>query len=121
MAPEGNAAYVLEFSEMVTQGDHATKKVTSVEAKFPPGRIVITQAADAMLDELKLNKLAFLQRHLNADWGELAEEDRLQNDEALKSGNDRIFSSYPLPNKEKLWIITEWDKSATTLLLPQDY
>lgn len=74
-----------------------------------------------MLDELKLNKLAFLQRHLNADWGELVEEDRLQNDEALKNGNDRIFSSYPLPNKEKLWIITEWDKSATTLLLPQDY
>ena len=44
-----------------------------------------------------------------------------QNDAALKSGEDRLFSSYQVTRDLKLWIITEWDRSVTTLLLPSEY
>ena len=62
----------------------------------------------------------FLDRHVKGDWGELDEEDRQANDDALIDGS-RILSSYRLSNGTKIWIITEWDRSATTCLLPEDY
>ena len=68
-----------------------------------------------------LNPLPFLRRHLRGDWGDLDESDRRQNDAALKSGEDRLLSSYSLKPGLKLWIITEWDRSATTLMLPSEY
>ncbi len=49
------------------------------------------------------------------------DSDRRQNDAALKSGEDRLFSSYQVAPGLKLWIITEWDRSVTTLLLPSEY
>lgn len=69
-----------------------------------------------------------LARHFNGDWGELGEADQLQNEQALDQGY-RLFSSYEIPQHllndpdlpEKLWIITEADRSATTLLFPSDY
>ena len=62
----------------------------------------------------------FLARHAKGDWGELDEEDRQANDDALIDGS-RILSSYRLKNGTKIWIITEWDRSATTCLLPDEY
>lgn len=62
----------------------------------------------------------FLDRHIKGDWGELAEEDRQANDDALIDGS-RILSSYRLSNGTKIWIITEWDRSVTTCLLPEEY
>ena len=61
-----------------------------------------------------------LNRHAEGDWGDLDEEDKLANDSALESGG-RLFSSYKFSDKEKLWVITEADRSATTILLPEDY
>jgi hypothetical protein len=63
----------------------------------------------------------YLRRHLHGDWGDLSDSDRRQNDAALKSGEDRLFSSYQVTRDLKLWIITEWDRSVTTLLLPSEY
>jgi hypothetical protein len=61
-----------------------------------------------------------LARHAAGDWGELDEEDRRTNDEALEH-EFRLVSSYTTSSKIKFWIITEYDRSATTILLPDEY
>jgi hypothetical protein len=61
-----------------------------------------------------------IQRHFNADWGDVCEEDKKANDYAL-THNERVLSSYLFNGAEKVWIITEWDRSATTVLFPEDY
>jgi len=63
------------------------------------------------------------QRYLRCDWGDLCAEDKAQNDSAVANGDDRILASYVHPEHPdwKLWIITEWDRSATTLLFPSEY
>ena len=57
---------------------------------------------------------------MRCDWGNLCEADRKQNDWALKNG-ERLLSSYRASNGTKFWIITEWDRSYTTILLPSEY
>lgn len=61
-----------------------------------------------------------MRRHANCDWGDLDVEDRQANDAALKSGG-RLVSSYRTESGTKFWIITEADRSATTVLLPEEY
>lgn len=89
---------------------------------FSLGRIVSTRGALQVLSSKQLAVHQFLGRHQARDWGDLSEEDHRANDSALLCG-DRLFSSYHLdPEGEvKLWIITEADRSATTLLLPSEY
>ena len=60
-------------------------------------------------------------KHINGDWGDLCKEDKALNDSALANGNDRILSSYTNENDVKIWIITEWDRSVTTILFPEEY
>jgi hypothetical protein len=63
----------------------------------------------------------FLDRHVQGDWGDLDDEDRKLNDEALVDGS-RIFSAYILKDGHtKIWCITEADRSSTCLLLPEEY
>jgi hypothetical protein len=62
----------------------------------------------------------FLLRHQHGDWGLLPEEDRLENERALREGS-RLFSAYDTRAGERLWVITEGDRRATTLLLPSEY
>ena len=64
--------------------------------------------------------LAALQRHQNCDWGDVCPQDKWSNDRAVKCG-DRLFSVYHSNEGIKFWIITEADRSATTVLLPPDY
>lgn len=89
--------------------------------RFPAGQIIVTAGVDALIHQGRLNPNEYLRRHLSGDWGDLDEPDRLQNDAALESGEDRLFSSYQVAPNLKLWIITEWDRSVTTLLLPDEY
>src|SRR3546814_16740946 len=63
----------------------------------------------------------YLRRHLGGDWGDLSEGDRELNDAALASGQDRLFSSYQVAPDLKLWIITDWHRSVTTLLQPSEF
>lgn len=88
---------------------------------FMPGQVVMTCGVDALIRQGLLNPIPYLYRHLSGDWGDLDESDRRQNDAALQSGKDRLFSSYQVSAELKLWIITEWDRSVTTLLLPGEY
>jgi len=91
------------------------------QARFASGRIVMTIGVDTLIDEGRLDPAPYLYRHLCGDWGDLDAGDRSLNDAALQSGNDRLFSSYQVAPDLKLWIITEWDRSVTTLLLPSEY
>ena len=90
-------------------------------ARFSPGQLVMTIGVDDLVRQGRLNPAPFLRRHLHGDWGDLSDGDRQLNDAALKSGEDRLFSSYQVTPNLKLWIITEWDRSVTTLLLPSEY
>ena len=87
-------------------------------SKFPLGEIVITRAAlDTLPPEDVRRSLA---RHAQGDWGELCEEDRQENELSLKEGF-RLHSAYRAADGTKFWIITEADRSVTTVLLPADY
>jgi hypothetical protein len=91
------------------------------QPRFPAGQLVMTQGVDALVRQGRLNPNTYLRRHFCGDWGDLSDGDWRQNDAALKSGEDRLFSSYQVTPDLKLWIITEWDRSVTTLLLPSEY
>ncbi len=90
-------------------------------SRFPTGQLVMTAGVDELVRQGRLNPSPHLHRHLSGDWGDLCDDDWRQNDAALKSGEDRLFSSYQVMPDLKLWIITEWDRSVTTLLLPSEY
>jgi hypothetical protein len=87
---------------------------------FPYGQLVATPGALALMEQNQRSPLEFLSRHLRGDWGDLCQEDEAENELSLKCGF-RLMSSYPVTNTEKLWIITEADRSVTTLLLPSEY
>lgn len=92
---------------------------SSTNKLFCLGQIVATPPALSLLEKLKRTPAEFLSRHQSGDWGELCKEDQQANDSALKHG-DRIFSAYKIDDA-KIWIITEADRSSTTLLLPSEY
>ena len=87
---------------------------------FPPGQIVATPGAVRLLDETNKSPFEFLSRHFRGDWGDLCQEDKMENELSLKQGF-RLMSSYPITDSKRLWIITEADRSVTTLLLPEEY
>lgn len=87
---------------------------------FPFGKPVIAPAAQAALDAVGIPAVRLLARHVNCDWGELPIEDLAANELALLTGR-RVLSSYALPTGEKVWVITEADRSVTTILLRADY
>ncbi len=88
---------------------------------FPLGRLMATPGA---LDALDRWPLDLLVRHVRGDWGDLDEEDHRANWQALRDGA-RIFSAYNTQGKDgktvRVWVITEADRSATTVLLPEEY
>lgn len=89
-------------------------------SKFALGQVVATPAALAVLEERHVSPLDLLTRHVSGDWGELPTEDAALNDMALQSGG-RLLSSYLIAPNTKVWVISEADRSVTTLLRPEDY
>jgi hypothetical protein len=88
-------------------------------APFPLGSILATPGALEALRAVGEDPLHLLSRHASGDWGDLDAYDRRENGLALK--NDwRILSSYPI-GEQRIWVITEADRSYTTLLLPEEY
>ena len=88
--------------------------------KLSLGRIVATPDALRALQHANHNAFEFLERHRVGDWGELCEEDKRENEFSLENGF-RILSAYRTRNNVKIWVITEADRSVTTLLLPHEY
>jgi hypothetical protein len=87
---------------------------------FSLGQIVATPGAIEAMNEHNCLPSTLLDKHLSGDWGSVDAEDAATNDEAVKCG-DRILSSYRIGEHTRIWIITEWDRSVTTLLLPSEY
>ena len=88
--------------------------------RFSLGQIVATPGALAAFEEAGQLPMAFLRRHVLGDWGMVCSADAAANDDAVRQG-ERILSAYMLGTGTKIWIITEADRSATTLLLPEEY
>ena len=89
--------------------------------RFSLGQTLITPGALRVLGELQVLPLTLYRRHVSCDWSELEAEDQRSNELAVRRGG-RIFSSYHAGTpKVKFWVITEADRSATTILLPSEY
>ena len=88
-----------------------------MQPRFPVGMTYATPGALA----LEVDLTRYLHRHHCGDWGdELCAEDKVANEQALKDGS-RLLSCYRTPAGDRLYIITEWDRSVTTIMLPSEY
>ena len=93
-----------------------------MKQKFELGEVLITKGVNSLLVNktlLKNNLYEFLQRHSSGDWGNVCDEDKEENNYSIDN-NLRILSSYNY-GTSKIWIITEADRSSTTVLLPKEY
>ena len=91
-----------------------------MKPKFPLGQLVATPGVLRALEEAGQSPAYFLARHVQGDWGEVNDEDKRLNDQALVDGS-RLLSAYRTLKGERLWIITEADRSSTCCLLPSEY
>ena len=94
--------------------------------KFKLGQTVATPGALAALEKSNESALPFLLKHQSGNWGEVCDDDKKLNDEAVAHEGDpdqqqRVLSCYRTSKNERIWVITEWDRSVTTLLLPSEY
>ena len=99
---------------------------------FHPGKLLITPVALAALRENGVPVISIMLRHIAGDWGAVSDNDRQQNDLSIAAGlrllsiyrlpdDKRLLSSYAVPSGRKVWIVTEADRSTTTILLPDEY
>jgi len=88
--------------------------------RFALGQVVATPGALQALEKAEQLPAAFLDRHVNGDWGEVPEADKQENAWSVAQGF-RILSAYTTSAGDRIWILTEADRSATTILLPDEY
>jgi hypothetical protein len=91
-----------------------------MKAKFPLGQTVATPGALDALTQAGQSPAVFLDRHVQGDWGEVDAEDKRANDLALVHG-ERLLSAYRTVKGDRLWVITEADRSSTCILRPEEY
>jgi hypothetical protein len=111
---------VYDFEEAEADSEQLANLENSANGSgFKGGTLVLTRGINDVVADGKLRPLTYLRRHFAGDWGDLTDDDRAANEDALKYGS-RLFSAY---NTEagKIWIITEADRSATTVLFPDEY
>jgi hypothetical protein len=87
---------------------------------FRLGQVTATPGALEALEAAHKRPLDLLTRHITGDWGDVDSQDAAENELSIAKGY-RILSAYNLPNDTRIWIITEADRSSTTLLLPDEY
>ncbi|HEU5432513.1 MAG TPA: hypothetical protein VFU81_12670, partial [Thermomicrobiales bacterium] len=104
---------------LVTGGAMLTRELAK-PGRVALGQLLLTPGASEALLAARQLPAEFLLRHHHGDWGELDPEDRRENERALRLGG-RLLSAYRTRLDAKLWIITEGDRSATTLLRPEEY
>ena len=92
----------------------------STQQRFPLGQTYATPGALEALSEAGQDAAQFLSRHQAGDWGNLSDEDKKENEFSVDK-DLRIFSAYHTSKGEKIWVITEADRSVTTVLLPSEY
>jgi len=94
--------------------------IMKAKPKFEPGQICATPGALEAMNEAEQTPMEFIGRHLYGDWGEVCADDQQANEEALEQ-KLRLLSAYRTKTGVKLWVITEADRSVTTVLLPSEY
>jgi hypothetical protein len=99
---------------------HTNTQQEAGVARFALGQTVITPGAEEALQLAGQTAIEFLRRHMSGDWGELSDDDVKENELSLEQ-DFRLLSRYETAKGERLWIITEADRSATTILLPIEY
>ena len=99
---------------------HGNEGVSERRPLFPLGVMMATPGALDAMAAAGVNPRDLLHRHLCGDWGDLDQEDVAANNRAVAEGF-RLLSCYHLPHGVHIWIITEADRSSTTILLPSDY
>ena len=87
---------------------------------FSLGQCVITSGAQSALESIHVVPGGLLERHQSGDWTGMTRHDQTANREAVKEGS-RVFSAYNLASNVRVYVITEWDRSCTTILLPSEY
>lgn len=92
----------------------------SIAPKFPMGQLLATPGAVEACDEAEQTPLEFFAHHVRGDWGEVCKDDFEENELSLREGF-RLMSVYHTTKGTKVWVITEADRSVTTLLLPEEY
>lgn len=121
-------------SEHSTAGAARPVTLMTNAARFALGQIVATPAALALLEHIGFSAVVLISRHVHGDWGDCCAEDCATNERSVAEGM-RVLSVYRLVDAARLavtprdkrsalptvWIITEWDRSVTTLLLPGEY
>ena len=121
--PEGGA------QRLASIADSLPPPAVPIEPRFELGKVVMTPGVRDLLEADPLLVERALARHVSGDWGSVCEDDARQNDRELESGEARLLSAYPIDAAQPcagfgdntLWIITEWDRSVTTALLPSEY
>ena len=103
---------------MISLSDSEGGDLDSPEEMFSLGRVVVTKGALATIPHNEIQSA--LRRHHRGDWGEIDEQDQHENVRAIRVGS-RVFSQYRTKSGVKFWIITECDRSLTTILLPSEY
>jgi hypothetical protein len=93
------------------------REVNIMKALFQRGAVVMTQCAKRLVEKLELDPAHYLACHVTGDWGNLDEHDKQENELSLKKGF-RVLSAYGEADG-KLWVITEADRSVTTILRPE--
>ena len=106
-----------------------SNSTTPAAPRFELGQLCQTPGAQTVLQRYRVNPFLLIGRHLQGDWGDVCKEDARANEDALREGA-RVLSSYTLPPPlsegetlapAKVWVITEADRSVTTILLPEEY
>lgn len=112
----------MDIHTFTDSSDHENPSPLSRQRRilFSLGQVVATPGALGLLDRHSLSAFSLLVRHATGDWGCVCPEDSLENERAVKNGC-RILSAYEIAVGERLWCITEWDRSVTTLLMPSEY
>ena len=98
--------------------------IANIASTFPLGTLAMTRGVNDKVAENEAFAafvLGSIKRHASGDWGNMCPEDKTENELALKHGDLRLFSAYESPSLPKIWIITEADRSATTVLFPDEY
>ncbi|HAV1332661.1 MULTISPECIES: type I restriction endonuclease subunit M [Vibrio harveyi group] len=99
---------------------NAEENYTPNAKPFAFGQVVLTRGIAELIEGIPhMFLMPYLLRHAAGDWGDVCIEDKIANDEATHNGK-RVLSAYQLFG-QKIWVITEWDRSATTILFPHEY
>ncbi len=109
-----------EQTQPVCRDSFDLSPLADVLPRFELGVVVATPGVTKLDQEGTINACEYLARHAIGDWGDLCHEDWRFNQRSLACGG-RLMSSYRVNDQLKIWIITEWDRSSTTLTLPSEY